>query len=108
PSKYEPCGLNQMYSLRYGTIPVVRATGGLNDTVKEFEPETGEGVGFRFDDYDANQFRDAIDRALRLWPNRTLWRKLMVNAMSQDFSWSRSAAQYVEVYTRFGKSTSVF
>jgi starch synthase len=108
PSKYEPCGLNQMYSLRYGTVPVVRTTGGLADTVSEFQPQTGEGVGFRFYDYDADQFAAAIDRALAVWEDRTLWEKLMRNGMAQDFSWSRSAAKYMELYTRFGKSPSDF
>ena len=108
PSKYEPCGLNQMYSLRYGTVPIVRATGGLADTVQEFQPDTGEGDGFRFDDYDATAFRAAIARALEFWRNKPVWNKLIMNGMSKDFSWSRSAARYVELYTRFGKSTSVF
>jgi starch synthase len=108
PSKYEPCGLNQMYSLRYGTVPVVRATGGLADTVSEFQPQSGEGVGFRFYDYDADQFAAAIDRALAVWRDRTMWEKLMRNGMAQDFSWSRSAAKYMELYTRFGKSNSDF
>ncbi len=108
PSKYEPCGLNQMYSLRYGTVPVVRATGGLADTVREFQPDGNDGVGFRFSDYDAHHFRSAVERALGLWPDRGSWKKLMVNGMSQDLSWSLSAAKYVELYTRFGKSTSVF
>jgi starch synthase len=100
PSKYEPCGLNQMYSLRYGTVPVVRSTGGLADTVHEFDPATAEGTGFCFDDYDPDQFRDAIDRALSLWPDRKRWRRLMRNGMQQDFSWTESAKRYVELYER--------
>jgi starch synthase len=100
PSKYEPCGLNQMYSLRYGTVPVVRLTGGLADTVREFDPETGEGTGFCFKDYDPENFRAAIDRALALWPNRQAWLKLMRNGMQQDFSWTESAKRYVELYER--------
>jgi starch synthase len=100
PSKYEPCGLNQMYSLRYGTVPIVRSTGGLADTVREFNPWTGGGNGFCFSDYDPDQFRDAVDRALRLWPDRNKWEKLMRNGMGQDFSWRESAKRYVELYSR--------
>jgi starch synthase len=100
PSKYEPCGLNQMYSLRYGTVPVVRSTGGLADTVQEFDPATGEGTGFCFNDYEPGHFRAAIDRALALWPNREGWLRLMRNGMRQDFSWTESAERYVELYER--------
>jgi starch synthase len=100
PSKYEPCGLNQMYSLRYGTVPVVRSTGGLADTVQEFDPATGEGTGFCFKEYDPEHFRAAIDRALALWPNRQAWLRLMRNGMQQDFSWTESANRYVELYER--------
>jgi len=100
PSKYEPCGLNQMYSLRYGTVPVVRATGGLADTVTEFDPATGEGTGFLFEDYDAAQFHAAVLRALALWPDKKSWARLMKNGMKQDFSWSRSAQKYISVYSR--------
>ena len=91
PSKYEPCGLNQMYSLRYGTVPIVRLTGGLADTVNESN-------GFCFVDYDAEQFKAAVDRALALWPERDLWRHLMLNGMREDFSWNHSAKKYVEAY----------
>jgi starch synthase len=100
PSKYEPCGLNQMYSLRYGTVPVVRSTGGLADTVHEYDPATGKGTGFCFKDYDPEQFRVAIDRALALWPNRKAWVNLMRNGMQQDFGWTDSAKRYVELYER--------
>jgi starch synthase len=100
PSKYEPCGLNQMYSMRYGTVPVVRATGGLADTVQEFDPVTRQGTGFRFGPYDPFHFKDAIARALRLWDDRDLWRALVLNDMQSDFSWARSAARYAEVYDR--------
>jgi len=100
PSKYEPCGLNQMYSLRYGTVPVVRATGGLADTVTEFDPATGEGTGFLFEDYDAAQFHTAVLRALALWPDKKSWARLMENGMKQDFSWSHSAEKYISVYSR--------
>jgi starch synthase len=100
PSKYEPCGLNQMYSLRYGTVPVVRSTGGLADTVTEYDRATGEGTGFCFEAYDADAFKSAIDRALILYPDRKRWRQLMLNGMSRDFSWTESAKRYVELYNR--------
>jgi starch synthase len=100
PSKYEPCGLNQMYSLRYGTVPVVRSTGGLADTVREYDPSTGEGTGFSFANYEPQEFRAAIDRALALWPDREAWTRLMHNGMLQDFSWKESAKRYVELYER--------
>jgi starch synthase len=103
PSKYEPCGLNQMYSLRYGTVPVVRRTGGLADTVREYDPATGEGTGFVFSAYDPQEFKEAINRALALWPDKQKWRRLMLNGMAQDFSWKESARQYVEAYDRVRK-----
>jgi starch synthase len=108
PSKYEPCGLNQMYSLRYGTVPVVRATGGLADTVIEFDPSTGQGTGFRFGPYEPEEFKNAVGRALALWPNRQAWQRLMRNGMEQDFSWKRSAARYLQRYTGFSNSASNF
>jgi starch synthase len=100
PSKYEPCGLNQMYSLRYGTVPIVRKTGGLADTVQEYDPSTGEGTGFVFTDYNPGDFKAAIDRALALWSERAQWRRLMRNGMSLDLSWKKSARTYVEAYER--------
>jgi len=103
PSKYEPCGLNQMYSLRYGTVPIVRKTGGLADTVHEYNAETDEGTGFLFERYDPGEFRAAIDRALELWPRKTRWRWLMRQGMSLDLSWRESAKKYVEVYERLRK-----
>ncbi len=98
PSKYEPCGLNQMYSMRYGTVPVVRATGGLADTVQEFDPATGKGTGFRFDHYAPEPFRDAIVKALNHWDDKPTWDRIVRNGMTMDFSWSRSAARYAELY----------
>jgi len=98
PSKYEPCGLNQMYSMRYGTVPVVRATGGLSDTVQEFDPNTGKGTGFRFGPYDALHFKEAINRALRYWADKRAWRRIISNGMQSDFSWARSARRYAELY----------
>jgi len=103
PSKYEPCGLNQMYSLRYGTIPVVRRTGGLADTVQEYNPATNEGTGFLFTDYDVEQFRAAVDRALALWPDKEKWRTLMLNGMRQNLNWEKSATKYLDAYRRVGK-----
>lgn len=98
PSRYEPCGLNQFYSMKYGTVPVVRATGGLDDTVEEWNPETRTGTGFKFQGYAPEDFFAAIRRALALFPDKDAWHTLMRNGMEQDYSWPRSAAQYVEVY----------
>jgi starch synthase len=98
PSRYEPCGLNQMYSMRYGTAPVVRRTGGLADTVEELEPSSGAGTGFLFDAYEPAPFRSAIDRAIACWRRPELWRQLMINGMAKDFSWVRSAKKYLEAY----------
>jgi starch synthase len=98
PSKYEPCGLNQMYSMRYGTVPVVRATGGLADTVQEFDPNTGRGTGFRFGPYDPLHFKEAINRALRYWADKRSWRRIISNGMQSDFSWARSARRYAALY----------
>ena len=103
PSKYEPCGLNQMYSLRYGTVPIVRRTGGLADTVQEYNPSTNDGTGFVFADYDVEQFKAAVDRALSLWPNKETWRCLMLNGMRQNLSWEKSATKYMDSYKRVGK-----
>jgi starch synthase len=101
PSRYEPCGLNQMYSMRYGTVPVVRAVGGLVDTVKPFNPRNGQGTGFLFSDYDPRALWDALERALSTYRDKPkAWRRLQVNGMSRDFSWERSAAEYVKVYKR--------
>src|SRR5437868_1963082 len=102
PSLFEPSGLNQLYSLRYGTPPVVRATGGLADTVTDTTDETiaaGTATGFRFTAYDPRYFREAIERALALWRGRPeAWRQVMVNGMRQDWSWDRSAAEYEELF----------
>jgi starch synthase len=100
PSRYEPCGLNQMYSLRYGTPPVVRRTGGLADTVSQWNPSTGEGTGFIFEHVDARGFRWALGQALAAFADRKGWQKLMRNGMAQDFSWRRQIGRYVELYER--------
>ena len=98
PSRYEPCGLNQMYSLRYGTVPVVRATGGLADTVTEFDPMSGRGTGFRFERFDAGEMVAALRRALSIQRQGELWRALQRNGMGADFSWKASAGRYERLY----------
>ncbi len=98
PSKYEPCGLNQMYSLNYGTIPIVRETGGLADTVKKFNEKTKEGNGFVFKKYSADELLSEIKRALKLYKDKETWNKLVKAAMKEDFSWHSSAKKYIELY----------
>ncbi len=105
PSQYEPCGMNQMYSLKYGTIPVVRATGGLADTVQEYDPKTGQGNGFRFEDMNPKQFFWAVKRAMDLFRNKDVWTGLMCRAMQQDFSWNRSAGRYEALYKTLKSGT---
>ena len=100
PSRFEPCGLTQMYSLRYGTVPVVRATGGLVDTVEPWDPASGEGTGFRFENADGTGLMWALDQALAAYKDRAGWARLMRNGMSKDFSWTRSAEGYVRLYER--------
>ena len=100
PSRFEPCGLNQMYSLRYGAVPVVRATGGLYDTVRNFEPATGSGTGFTFDDYTPQALLDTLQWALSVYEDKPMWRRMQAAGMTQDFSWAASARQYVGVYQR--------
>jgi len=97
PSKYEPCGLNQMYSMRYGTIPVVRATGGLDDTVEDYAGN-GKGTGFKFEEFDPKELLKAIQRALKVFQQPEEWKKLMRNGMARDFSWEHSAKLYVNLY----------
>lgn len=99
PSRYEPCGLNQMYSLRYGTIPVVRRTGGLADSVQHFDEHAGRGTGFVFDHFDAAGLRWALGRALRVYSRPPLWQRVVDNAMQQDFSWETQARRYTELYS---------
>jgi starch synthase len=103
PSRFEPCGLNQMYSLKYGTIPIVRAAGGLDDTIENFDRTTGRGNGFKFYDYDAARLLEKIYEALLVYADPNLWRKLISDAMNADFSWDRSARQYVEVYEKLAQ-----
>ena len=98
PSLYEPCGLNQMYSMRYGTVPVVRATGGLDDTVEHFSRERGTGTGFKFGAYTAEGLLGAVQEALRHYADPAVWRKIQLNGMSEDNSWAAAARKYAEVY----------
>jgi starch synthase len=98
PSKFEPSGLNQMYSLRYGTVPLVRATGGLADTVRNVNPATGEGTGFTFDEYSPQALLGTLRWALSIYQDRDLWRRMQYAGMQQDFSWNASAREYVRVY----------
>ena len=100
PSRYEPCGLGQMISFRYGAIPVARETGGLKDSVKEFNPTTGEGDGFTFSEYRADHLFAAIKRALALYKNRAVWTELVKKVMALDFSWETSAKEYVKLYQK--------
>lgn len=99
PSKFEPCGLSQIIAMRYGTLPIVRETGGLKDTVIPYNEFTGEGTGFSFSNFNGDEMGDAVFRAARLfWDNREAWNKLVTQAMSQDFSWTRSADKYLDLY----------
>lgn len=98
PSRYEPCGLNQIYSLRYGTIPIVRATGGLEDTIEEFNQKKGTGTGFKFKEYSAQALLAKIKEAVKLYNNKAKWGKIVQNAMAKDFSWDASAREYLRVY----------
>lgn len=100
PSRYEPCGLNQLYSLKYGTVPVVRETGGLADTVEEAGEEGERGTGFLFQHYESDEFFSAIKKALAVYSNKVAWKKLMLRGMAQDFSWHSSAVKYLELYQR--------
>lgn len=98
PSLFEPCGLGQMISLRYGTLPIVRETGGLKDTILSYREDTGEGNGFSFEHYNAHEMLFTIQRALRIYKNKTIWNKLRKAAMSCDYSWQSSADQYIKLY----------
>ncbi len=100
PSRYEPCGLTQMYSLKYGTVPVVRATGGLDDSIREFDPAAGTGTGFKFGDATSPALLGAVAKALKVRKDVAYWLRLVRNGMAEDFSWDRSAAEYLERYER--------
>jgi starch synthase len=98
PSRYEPCGLNQMYALKYGTVPVVRATGGLDDTVEQWNPANGTGTGFKFQRFETGELLGAIDSALEAFKDKAGWERLMRNGMAQDFGWEQPAKQYSDLY----------
>jgi len=100
PSRYEPCGLNQIYSLKYGTVPVVRATGGLDDTIEPWDPRTGKGTGFKFTEYTGEALFATIRTALAAYKDQATWKTLMRNGMAKDFSWTNSAREYVRIYER--------
>ena len=100
PSRYEPCGLNQIYSLRYGSVPIVRAVGGLDDTIDPWDPRTKKGTGFKFQEYTGEALLRAIHQALQVYGDQGSWQKLMRNGMSKDFSWRISAREYLRVYER--------
>jgi starch synthase len=99
PSRFEPCGLTQMYSLRYGTVPIVRSTGGLVDTVAPFDGKA-KGTGFRFDSADGTALIWGIDQALAAYKDKKAWKTLQQNGMGEDFSWRKSAEAYVDLYRR--------
>lgn len=98
PSRYEPCGLNQIYSLKYGTVPIVRATGGLDDTIEPFDLEHGSGTGFKFVEYSGAAMLRSVRQALQHYLNERIWKRLQLNGMAKDFSWNVSAVEYVKVY----------
>jgi len=104
PSRYEPCGLNQIYSLKYGTVPVVRATGGLDDTIEPWDPRTGKGTGFKFSEYSGEALLSTVKQALQAFRDQRSWQQLMRNGMNKDFSWNASAREYVRVYERARQS----
>jgi starch synthase len=98
PSRYEPCGLNQIYSLKYGTVPVVRATGGLDDTIEPFDLEHGTGTGFKFAEYSGGALVNALKQALQHHVDERIWRRIQLNGMVKDFSWKNPAAEYARLY----------
>jgi starch synthase len=107
PSRFEPCGLNQMYSLRYGTVPVVHAVGGLDDTVQPYTARARHANGFKFDTPSADAMVRALRRAVRLYHNRPVWAQLMREGMAADHSWETSAREYVKVYRRARQAAAV-
>jgi starch synthase len=107
PSLYEPCGLNQIYSLKYGTVPVVRATGGLDDTIEEWNPQKGTGTGFKFKGLRAEGLWAAIERALTAFEDKVGWKQLMLNGMAKDYSWSQPAREYAAVYEEVARKRAL-
>jgi starch synthase len=104
PSRYEPCGLNQIYSLRYGTVPIVRATGGLDDTIEAYDPSTGDGTGFKFSAYQGAALLGSVREALAVFDDGLAWRQLQLNGMAKDYSWNASAGEYARLYEVAWKS----
>ncbi len=100
PSLYEPCGLSQLFSLRYGTVPIVRETGGLNDTIEPYNEYTREGTGFTFTNYNAHEMLDAVRRSIDTYKKKDVWKSIIRNGMKQDFSWKKSAQEYMKLYER--------
>ncbi len=100
PSRYEPCGMNQIYSLKYGTVPIVRATGGLDDTIEPWDARTGKGTGFKFAEYTGEALLATIKQALLAYRDQSSWQTLMRNGMARDFSWGASAREYGKIYGR--------
>ena len=100
PSRYEPCGLNQIYSLKYGTVPIVRATGGLDDTIEPWDARTGKGTGFKFSEYTGEALLATVKQALAAYRDQTSWQTLMRNGMARDFSWGASAREYGKIYDK--------
>jgi starch synthase len=98
PSRYEPSGLNQMYSLKYGTVPIVRATGGLDDSIEPFDVEHGTGTGFKFKEYSGEALLFAVRQALHHYMDERIWKRIQLNGMAKDFSWSKPAAEYAKLY----------
>jgi starch synthase len=98
PSRYEPCGLNQIYSLRYGTVPVVRATGGLDDTIEQYDARSGAGTGFKFHEYKGQALLRVVKECLAVYQDKKSWKRLQQNGMAKDYSWNASAAEYVKLY----------
>jgi starch synthase len=103
PSRYEPCGLDQLYAMRYGTIPIVRAVGGLEDTVEDYNPQTDHGTGFKFKEYEGEKLFQTLQRALSVFRDKPRWRRMIQRAMGQDFSWEKSAARYQSLYQKAQK-----
>jgi starch synthase len=100
PSRYEPCGLNQLYSLRYGTVPIVRGVGGLEDTIVDYTTLPDEGTGFKFHEYSKTALLDAVEQAILLYRKNHVWSHLMKRGMETDFSWEQSARQYIALYAK--------
>jgi starch synthase len=98
PSRYEPCGLNQIYSLKYGTVPIVRATGGLDDTIETFDLEHGTGTGFKFVEYSGAAMMFAVRQALHHFVDERIWKRIQLNGMAKDFSWNAPAGEYAKLY----------